>query len=69
MGRHTYKKVFLVVRPLTEGGEVNPLATKKILFFYEKDWPEPHETQEKEFKKMHVMFSAGQYQSTENGYE
>ena len=45
---------------------------KNVLFSYTKEksivkkkLPEPHETQEKKEKKLHVMISASQYQSTE----
>ena len=54
-------------------------AIKKSFFFQwsenhgkknlkQKKWPEPHETKEIWIKKLHVIFSAGQYQSTEKGY-
>ena len=51
----------LVVGPLRGGGG----GVVKKLFFY--DLPEPHETQEKK-KKLHAVFSAGQYRSTEKGF-
>ena len=36
---------------------------------YKKKLSEPHETQEKFFKNIAIMFSAGHYRSTEKDYE
>ena len=68
----THKIFLLVVGPLRGGrGEgvvkpTEPLRKKTFFLWFKKHLPEPPETQKKNNKKkMHVMFSAGKYRSTE----
>ena len=61
-------KTHLVIGPI-RGGRGKFPEPIRTTFFSDliKNWPYPHETQEKSIKKN--LFSAGQYRSTEKGYD
>ena len=53
-----------------EGGGVKPPEPQKEkLYDLKKEWHEPHETHKKSINKLQIMFSAGQYRSTEKWNE